>query len=364
MLQSHTVREDFQHDSLGQFASYPPAQDVGYEPSLTPASDYGAPGGRSLMRVWKPNRAGPLRLGFIRQTFLVMSSEARLAFAYRLNHAGSADRIEIGLAGADGCRYVKHVQAGANAWIKTEVLLADFRCANQQPLKAGTAIEAVYIVADLKRADADITYHFLIDDIALTAAREARFEVRQPQTRWIESQNALVSAKSFSAGETVSITVTEPAKLSRVDCTIQDQSGKTAITEKLFDDGTHGDERAGDGRWANNALYLLRANDPTGIWTISVRGDTANGEHLATNLRFIYRGSRAPGHPRLYFNSAEKEAVIGRTRHPRTARSLGKDSGQTRKRVAEPVNCHTERECLKCSTGNTCCLRCSHISMS
>src|SRR5215470_16789443 len=64
----YTLREDFQHDSLGLFASYPPAQDVGYEPSLTPTTDFDAPGGRALMRVVKPNRTGALRFGFIRQT--------------------------------------------------------------------------------------------------------------------------------------------------------------------------------------------------------------------------------------------------------------------------------------------------------
>jgi hypothetical protein len=319
VLEPYTLREDFQHDSLGQFASYPPAQDVGYEPSLTPVTDHGAPGSRALMRVWKPNRDGPLRLGFIRQTFLRMNDGARLVFAYRLNHAGSADRLEIGLAGADGCRYVKHVQARTNGWTRTELLLADFACANQQVPRAGTAIEAVYIVADVKRADADITYRFLIDDIEITAAREARFEVRQPQTKWIESQNAMVSARGLSTGETVSVEVTEPAKLRSVNCTIQDQSETTVSTGRLFDDGTHGDERAGDGRWANSALYAPRASDPTGIWTLRFRGEAAEGDYVATNLRIIYRGSRTSSHPSLYFSAADKETLVKRTGDPHTA---------------------------------------------
>ena len=33
-----TMRDEFQGDGLGQWASYPPAQDVGYEPSLTPTT--------------------------------------------------------------------------------------------------------------------------------------------------------------------------------------------------------------------------------------------------------------------------------------------------------------------------------------
>ncbi len=173
-LEPYTLREDFQHDSLGQFASYPPAQDVGYEPSLTPTSDYDAPGGRALMRVVKPNRAGALRFGFIRQTSLVMPllmDGAKLAFAYRINHAGQNDILEIGVAGADGCRYVKQIPANPKGWNKAEIPLAEFRCVNGQALKTGVGIEAVYIVADLKRANADVTYRFIIDEVALSAGR-------------------------------------------------------------------------------------------------------------------------------------------------------------------------------------------------
>lgn len=166
-----TMREDFQHDSLGQFASYPPAQDVGYEPSLTPTTGYDAPGGRALMRVWKPNRAGALRFGFIRQTSLVTNDDAKMALAYRLNHAAPNDSLEIGVAGADGCRYVKRIPAQTKGWNKADIPLTEFRCANGQALKSGVGIEAVYIVADLKRADADITYRFIIDDVTLSAVR-------------------------------------------------------------------------------------------------------------------------------------------------------------------------------------------------
>lgn len=167
----YTLREDFQHDSLGQFASYPPAQDVGYEPSLTPTTDFDAPGGRALMRVVKPNRAGALRFGFIRQTSLVTNDGAQLQFAYRLNHAAPQDSLEIGVAGADGCRYVKRIPAQTKGWNKAEIPLSEFRCAKGLALKTGVGIEAVYIVADLKRADADITYRFIIDEVTLSAGR-------------------------------------------------------------------------------------------------------------------------------------------------------------------------------------------------
>ena len=101
------MREDFQGDSLGQFASYPPAQDVGYEPSLAPTSQFDAPGGRSLMRVVKPNVPGALRFGFIKKIRIVVSDGATFSFAYRVNTPSTGAQIEIGLAGTNGTLYTR-----------------------------------------------------------------------------------------------------------------------------------------------------------------------------------------------------------------------------------------------------------------
>lgn len=182
--QTFTLREAFQHNSLGRFASYPPAQDVGYDPSLAPTTDYDAPGRRALMRVVKPNRAGALRFGFIRQASLLVNEGAKLAFAYRLNHAAPNDSLEIGVAGSDGCRYVKRITASAGKWNNAEIPLSEFHCANGQALKSGAGIEAVYFVADLKHADPDITYRFLIDDVTLNAAQHATPAATMPELRW------------------------------------------------------------------------------------------------------------------------------------------------------------------------------------
>ena len=102
------MREDFQGDSLGQWASYPPAQDIGYEPSLSPTSQFSAPGGRSLMRVVKPNVSGLLRFGFIKRTRTVVSVGATIGFAYRVNTPGTA-QIEFALAGTNGILYTRKV---------------------------------------------------------------------------------------------------------------------------------------------------------------------------------------------------------------------------------------------------------------
>src|SRR6266545_4934385 len=67
LAEPFTMRDDFQGESLGQWASYPPPQDIGYEPSLSPTADFDAHGGRSLMRVMQPAYPGPLSFGFIKR---------------------------------------------------------------------------------------------------------------------------------------------------------------------------------------------------------------------------------------------------------------------------------------------------------
>ena len=121
------MRDDFQGDGLGQWASYPPAQDVGYEPSLTPTRQFDARGGRSLMRVVRPTSAGPLRIGFIKHVPFVAGPGARLSFAYRLEAPGAAAAIETSLAGSSGRLYTARSQTVIGSWTDVALAASDFR---------------------------------------------------------------------------------------------------------------------------------------------------------------------------------------------------------------------------------------------
>lgn len=318
-LEAHTMREDFQGDGLGQFASYPPAQDIGYEPSITPVSGFDAPGGRALMRVLQPTRAGNLRLGFIRKIGMISSVNARLSFSYRLTSSNEDPTIEIGIAGADGCRYVKEIPAQTNVWTKAETNLADFRCGGKI-LNSGVGIEAFYIVAKLKNVNKDITYRFLIDDVLLSAERAAEFRITTPAAEKFAPWTSHISAKSYRANDSISIEAAAPVKLSQADCVIKTSGGPIITTQKLFDDGTHGDKKANDNIWTNNAVYKLEAKDASGVWNAELNGKTADSKTVSSELRFVVYPSKNTAHPRLYFNADEKEKLLSRMRDPRLAK--------------------------------------------
>jgi len=174
--QTYAWTEDFQGDSLGQFASYPPVEDAGYDPSLTPTTGFGAPGGRALMRVVKPTRAGEQRFGFIRRLDLSTVENGRLGFAYRIDYTRPGDRLEIGIAGANGKRYAAAIPIETGGWHTVQIPMSRLLDGTGQAAPVHTGIEALYLVADLRHADPDVTYRFLIDDLKMAAAQISRGE--------------------------------------------------------------------------------------------------------------------------------------------------------------------------------------------
>ncbi len=311
ILTRYEVRDDFEGGGLGQWASYPPAQDVGYEPSISPTSDFDVRGTRALMRIVKPNIAGPQRFGFIKKIRGIVAAESHLRFAYRLNSPTPAV-IEVGLAGTDGRRYTTRLNANTNRWATAEFGLGEFRAPK------GVGVEAIYIVATVPNANPDFTYRLLLDDFILSAATEANFSLTNPQAELIEPWSTLVAARSYRSGDPIALEARAPAQLARAELRLESQTGQAIAAVTLYDDGTHGDKTARDGVWTNNKLYEIRELDPKGVWLGRLRGSTSDGQSVETVLRLIVRPSGG-NHPRLFFSATDRDKLVARSRDPKLA---------------------------------------------
>ena len=310
------MREDFQGEGLGQWASYPPAQDIGYEPSLSPTTDFAAPGGRSLVRIVRPPGPGQLRFGFIKRLNLIVSSNFRISLSYRLN-SPSSGKLVIGLAGMDACRYTAKLPAQLDAWTSGEVRLNQFRDEKGRTLNPGVAIEAIYINSVIEKGSPDTTYRFLIDNIAVDAERKANFTVTRPATVQIDPWTISISNSAFAAKDTVGITASAPVKLIRAECIIK--NGDRIVTKApLYDNATNGDRQSGDEVWSNESVYNFSDTDPPGVWTAELRGFAKSGAHVTTSLRFIVHPPKL-GHPRLFFTASDRDILVKRTTDPRTS---------------------------------------------
>ena len=318
LLEPTILREDFQGDGLGQFASYPPAQDIGYEPSLAPTAAFDAPGGRALMRVVRPTATGPLQIGLIRQTDLVMASGAALAFEYRIETPEAAATLEIGVAGADGKRYVRRLQGTSGGWQSAEVRLDSLVAGSAGArMPADTGIEAVYVIAGIADASPDVTYRFLIDNVRLSARRAARFDLRQPGARAVAAGAALTAARGYATGDAIAIEADGPVPLTSVTCTLRAPDGTQVAAAALSQNGP---PPAGGARWGNPAVHTLRADDPRGIWSAVLDGRTTDGRRVLTRVRFLVERTPVLAHPRLYFSAGDRERLRDRRRHPAMAK--------------------------------------------
>ncbi|HTG91879.1 MAG TPA: heparinase II/III family protein, partial [Pyrinomonadaceae bacterium] len=312
LTQPYSLRENFQGEGLGQWASYPPAQDIGYEPSLSPTTDYSAPDGRARMRIVKPNRVGPQRFGFIKKVRMILATDSKLRFAYQLKSPGPA-AIEVGLAGVDGQLYTTRLLAKTNEWSTTDFTSREVKA------KAGTIIEAIYIVAEISNANPDFSYRFIIDDVAVSGLRKARFEVTTPHSVLIDPWPALISGKSYRNGDTIALETRAPSQVTKAEFLLETTTGQTISTERLYDDGSHGDKNAGDDVWTNDRLYQIRSSDPSGVWLARLRGTTNNGESIATDVRLLVRPNNERSHPRLFFSASDREKLLARSRDPKLA---------------------------------------------
>ena len=315
VLQPAVVHDDFSGAGLGQWASYPPAQDVGYEPSLTPTADYDAPGKRALMRVVTPVTAGPLRIGFIKQMPLVASAGGTLEFSYRLEPRTLAAEIELGIAGGDGNRYTITVRASSGRWTAATANLSSFRDAAGRTLAENTPVEAVYVIADISEAHPDTTCRFLLDDVRMAASRLAAFEMRRPAAERLDPWSALPSSEMLRAGSTIAIEGEAPVPLKHAAWSLTGPARQAIASGTLHDDGTAGDRRAGDGVWTQSAAHRVREEDPGGVWHLTLDGVTADGRRIATHVRLL-NGPRRLSHPRLYFDPQSSGPLRARRTHP------------------------------------------------
>jgi hypothetical protein len=318
-VSAYTWTEDFQGDSLGQFASYPPVQDVGYDPSLSPATEFGARGGRALMRILKPTRAGKERFGFIRRLDLLTAEHARFNFAYWINNVSPGDLLEIGIDGADGKRYTTTIGIEpGGGWRTVQVTFAQLLDDGGRPAAIHTGIKALFIVANLPHADPDVTYRFLIDDLKLEAAREMRFDVKTPSGLWIAHWPELFSSVSSEVGQPVPIEAAAPLPLRKAECVVKDQDGRIIGNQPLYDDSSHGDRNARDGVWSNNSVLSRETGGP-GVYYLQLRGIAEDGRSISTELRLLRPTSRASAHPRLFFGREDRDKLVARMRDPKYA---------------------------------------------
>ena len=207
------------------------------------------------------------------------------------------------MAETNGTLYTKTITAQTNHWTVAEAKLSELRDSRGKAPTTGLRFEALYFVTNLTEADPG--YNLPIHDrrCIIKAAREANFKVTTPATEAIDPWPVLVSGRGYHAYDKIAFETTAPAQLTSVNATLKTPDDRAAATQKLYDDGTHGDRVRADGVWSNSDVYSFSSSDPIGLWKVQLDGSSASGETVSTIVRFLVHSAVTAGtsnHPHLF----------------------------------------------------------------
>lgn len=309
----YTIYDNFDTGEMFTWEPYPYQQDTGYDPLFGTKKEpaYGGKGS-SLSRLTKPNDANDLTQGFTKRIDLYSSPDTRLKFAYYFMSDRKPQKLDISLGTFDG-RLFTHTIASpkANTWVEVDIPLESFLI-GEKSLKDGVRLQVVVLKAFYPVVNHLPSYSILIDEFKLNGERSRQFIAEAPISTWFEQFGLAVLNKHYSNGETISLSIRpeDGESVSEVNAELISPDNKIVSANiKFYDNGSHGDLKAGDGIWTNNAVYTIKANDPRGQWKIRAKSGSGISQ-FSWDLGFIVpvSGLSAGVHPRVFHSEAQLAA--------------------------------------------------------
>jgi len=308
------IADDFETGELHAWESYPYAQDIGYDPRLLcqkePAhegSDY------ALARIVMPNDALDLSQGFTKRIDLWTAADTRLRCALFLVSDRKPERVDIMLGLFDGRLFTHTIESpGVNRWLELDIPAGAFTL-NGAPLETGGHVQVVAVRAFYPLVTHLASYTILMDDFSINGERLRQFVAADGGSTYFDKFGVSILNRHFFHGDSFDVGVTPEGDvgLNAVECTLIAPDG-TPVVEgaAFFDDGAHGDEKAGDNVWTNDGSHTFAPGDGRGQWTARFTGKRISGPDVLWDIRFLMPGKRLTGddHPRLYFSRGELDA--------------------------------------------------------
>ncbi len=322
---AHRIYDNFDTGEMYTWEPYPYQQDTGYDPTFSTKKEpaYGEKGS-SLFRVTRPNDANDLSQGFTKRIDLYTIGSTRVKFVFYMMSDRKPEKMDISLGTFDGGLYTHTLKSPkANGWVEVDLPLDAFKL-NGKALGSGEHIQVVVMKAFYPVVSHLLSYTILMDEFSINGERPRQFISQSPKSTWFEHFGQSAIHKHFAPGETLSLSVAPEngSKVNEVSVELIRSDGQTAVKNiRFYDDATHGDARASDGVWSNNAVYTIKPTDPAGQWTARLTG---RGEgKFSSDLRFIVPVSRlsADTHPRVFFRGPELAARMAGT-EPAPAKKL------------------------------------------
>jgi hypothetical protein len=331
---SCTLNDNFETGEFFAWEPYPYQQDIGYDALFGTRNTRTHNGSAwALARPVRSYYPSELFHGFTKRLNIWTVTDTRLKVVVFLEGDQIPVMLEFSLGLFDGRRYFHTITSpDSNTWLEINLPLSEFRDKSGKKLAAGEHVQAVTLTSEVKKPN-KLTYTIYLDDFSLNGERQRQFIAKNPKSIEFEYFDTAILARHYFYGDTISLAV-EPEKgapLKSVAGSVLDSGGKTVAKARFYDDGTHGDTKAGDSIWTNDSIYRITENNACGQWEIKLTG-TGAGSEVQWEFKFLVPGRKLSGsdHPRLLFSAKELADRIAGEKSPVAKKILENALAQNR----------------------------------
>jgi hypothetical protein len=295
-LEPYTCFFDFASGSVGAWASYPPAQDTAYDPTIWVKS-IGENRTRALVREITPNYEIDYTFGMRKKLNIYVDKNSLLSFRYYVKNHRIVEGIIVKFGFEDGSS--KEVTVPVNkklSWEDAQVRFRDI-CGDKEIKR----LKAVAFMAVCPKADPEAMLKFAIDNVKIEGYREKKFRVKDPDVYWLEEFYVNIAKKHYSKGEDIEIRGEFPLKVKKAAVKVRRAlNGEDEIIFRL--------DKKRDGKWV---APIDSDKLGSGIWKADIEGVGDEGESVKTSMVFLIKPKNAPEHhPCLLISSQDKTRIM------------------------------------------------------
>jgi len=303
VFEKYTFWADFESGSVGPWASYPPAQDTAYDPTIWVKK---VEGNSTLCLVreidaWRPTE---YLFGVRKKLDMYLTPESQLSFRFYVKSYGGAEKIIVKLAFGDKTTQEISVPVTRTMAWEEAVLPIGEKVARQSPVR----LEAVAIMALCRRADPEAKLRLAIDEIRITGCRKKKTQMREPELHPLEELGLGVAKEHILEGEKLRVVSEFPVAVKMAEVAIDKGWEKTSFARLKM-------------RHVRGNLWQVETPPLSpGLFRAEVKATVPQGETLLSRFVFLVKPrSFSAEHPFLLFTPADltkiREAIdSGRTR--------------------------------------------------
>ena len=311
VLIPYTYSENFEKGAVGPWASYPPAQDTAYDPSIQvkPLLNVKDAENRALYREITPNYNIDYEFGVRKLLDMYVTEKSVLSFRYYIKSYRGTEGIRIRFGFADSTMSEFLIKSSdTQVWKNISINLGDIISD-----KSAKNITAIAFMAVCPNADPETLLRFGLDDVKITGFCQAHWSFTEPSVHKLDEWPDYIAATHYREGESITISGNPPASVKSVTVTLS-----RALTGEDIKSFTM--KRSGNSLTCSIPLTDSPKGLGPGFWRATLAPADKNDTSFSTSLVFLVEKKDSPQlHPKLYISPENVPDILAKTTsgHPK-----------------------------------------------